>query len=61
MPSGVAHGDGVYHHEAVIHVSESLLGPEVCAPDLGAYEFNGQDWTAGASIGVPDSSEGKKG
>ena len=45
MPSGVAHGDGVYHHEAVIHVSESLLGPEVCAPDLGAYQFKRREYT----------------
>ncbi|MFC1762312.1 right-handed parallel beta-helix repeat-containing protein [Planctomycetota bacterium] len=32
----------------------------VDAPDLGAYEFKGQDWTAGASIEVPDFSEEKK-
>ena len=24
------------------------------APDLGAYEFGGKDWAAGASIKVPD-------
>ena len=35
MPSGVAHGDGVYHHETVIHVSESLLGPGVCVATDG--------------------------
>ena len=29
MPGGVAHGGGVYRHETVIHVSESLLGPGV--------------------------------
>ena len=61
MPGGVAHGDGVYHHETAIHVSESLLGPVVCAPDLGAHELNGQDRTARASIEVPDFSEEKKG
>ena len=33
----------------------------VGAPDLGAYEFNSEDWTAGASIKVPDFSEEKKG
>jgi hypothetical protein len=31
----------------------------VNAPDLGAYEFNGQDWTAGASIEVPDFPDEK--
>ena len=33
----------------------------VGVPDLGAYEFNGQDWTAGASIKVPDFPEEKRG
>jgi len=26
----------------------------VNAPDLGAYEYGGKDWTAGAEISVPD-------
>lgn len=28
-------------------------------PDLGAYEFKGQDWSAGATIKVPDFSDEK--
>jgi len=32
----------------------------VGAPELGAYEFDSRDLTAGASIEVPDFSEEKK-
>ncbi len=32
----------------------------VGAPDLGAYEYGGPDWTAGASIDVPDFPDEKK-
>ncbi|MFC1652306.1 right-handed parallel beta-helix repeat-containing protein [Planctomycetota bacterium] len=35
---------------AIPGINDDAVG----APDLGAYEFKGRDWTAGASIEVPD-------